>query len=69
MALILEFRKRPSADRKLLPAVGAGLGSVVLFTGVRYERIASSENIDCANPVLSRKPSGHRRRRPVEVQA
>ena len=69
MALILEFRKNLSPDRKLFPAVTAGLGSVILFTGVRYERIAPSEINTTAKSVLSRKPSGQRRRRPVEVVA
>lgn len=69
MALILEFRKKLMPGSKSHPVVANGSSSVIFFTGVRYERIAVSESAISAKSVLSRKPGGQRRGRPVEVLA
>ena len=61
MALIFEFRKKPSASRKPVPVGTSGTGLIVFFTGVRYERIASADVSTAVKSAVSRKRSGHKR--------
>jgi hypothetical protein len=69
MALIFEFKAKQSPIRKPLPASAAGTGSVVFFTGIRYERIAPADMAAAAKAVVSRKRTGPRRARSIEALA
>jgi hypothetical protein len=69
MALIFEFKAKQSPIRKPLPAGAAGTGSVVFFTGIRYERITPVEIAAAAKSVVSRKRAGPRRARSIEALA
>lgn len=69
MALIFEFRKKLSVNKKPLPVSETGTGSIIFFTGVRYERIAPTDVTAVSKGAVSRKREGQRRSRPIEALA
>lgn len=69
MALILEFKKKPAPESRQVSDVASGTAMIVMFTGVRYERIAAPEAAISAKSAIARKPSGQRRSRPAKVLA
>jgi hypothetical protein len=67
MALIFEFRKSQSQNRKATPLGQGVTGSIVFFTGIRYERIAPAEVVAAAACSVARKPARPRRAKPIEA--
>ena len=66
MALILEFRKKLLPDSKPHPAIAMGTGKVVLFTGVRYERMTSLDTVPSGKPVLRTKSPIQKRGKSIQ---
>ena len=50
-ATVVPFRLRPSRERRDEQQSAGGIGQILLFTGVRYERM---DNTDAAVPVAAR---------------